>query len=40
MLFIYMNSNAHKLYLNMEDKILEEKIEKEKSGKEIIRKKS
>lgn len=30
MLFIYLNSNVHKLYLNLEDKILEEKIEKEK----------
>ena len=30
MLFIYLNSNIHKLYLNVEDKILEEEIEKEK----------
>ena len=39
MLFIYLNSNVHKLYLNMEDKILEEKIEKEKKWERKNKKK-
>ena len=39
MLFIYLNSNVHKLYLNMEDKILEEKIEKEKKWERNNKKK-
>lgn len=28
-LFIYLNSNVHKLYLNKQDKVLQDKIEKE-----------
>lgn len=38
-LFIYLNSNVHKLYLNSEDKILEEKIEKEKKWERNNKKK-
>ena len=39
MFFIYLNSNAHKLYLNMEDKILQEKIEKENKWEKNNKKK-
>ena len=39
MLFIYLNSNVHKLYLKVEDKILEEKIEKEKKWERKNKKK-
>lgn len=38
-LFIYLNSNVHKLYLNIEDKILEEKIEEEKKWERNNKKK-
>ena len=38
-LFIYLNSNVHKLYLNMEDKILQDKIEKEKKWERNNKKK-
>lgn len=39
MLFIYLNSNVHKLYLNLEDKILQDKIEKEKKWERNNKKK-
>ena len=39
MFFVYLNSNVHKLYLNVEDKILEEKIEKEKKWERDNKKK-
>lgn len=39
MLFICLNSNIHKLYLYVEDKILEEKIEKEKKWQRNKKKK-